>query len=575
MNIQLQTIRRQCLVALLCLSYMGVTAQFSGFYDPTNWSTVQISGANGSVNPANAPTSIALTGPDNISGQAWTRYQITIPATGTLSFSWSVVHQDPGYDGFGYWYNNTYTELTDQTQSGTTSISVAAGQLFAFYGESFDGCCGTFVSTISNFVAPNPAMNDAGIDEIINPSDDFCADSTEVLVRIKNFGINQITPVSVGWSVNGVNQSPVTYTGLLDTAGGTGVDTAVVSLGNFYFEDTISLLVWTSMPNNVADTSNLNDTMLIEFVAANPEISLDNQDMCEGDFFTLSAEAGFAAYLWSTGSTAQQIQITQGGSYAVTVTDIVGCQDSAIAFITEHPSPDVSLGPDTSACDGLVLDAGNAGNSYNWSSGEFTQSILVTSSGFYSVTVESSQGCEGEDEIQVTIHESPTVDLGSNFSLCVEEGETAVLAAGSQFQFYSWSTGETTSNIIVGGYNIPVGSQNFSVQVTDANGCSGADTVKVNFISCWPTGLDDPESAGKLVAYPNPTHGMLTLSVGASGTHITRASIVDMQGSVVEELSTLQKTSLTIDLSHLASSLYLLQVVDSEGNMEVLRLAID
>ncbi len=562
MNPALPLYFRMLFLSVSCFIYTTAEAQFSGSYDPGNWSTIQVSGANGSVNANSAPTSIALTGPDNVSGQAWTRYQITLPATGTLSFSWSVAHQDPGYDGFGYWYNNTYTELTDITQSGTTSISVSQGQPFAFYGETFDGCCGTFVATITNFSAPISASNDAGVDEILNPSGDFCADSAEVSVRIKNFGINQITPVTLGWSINGTVQTPVTYSGVLDTAGGSGTDTATVSLGNYFFEDSISLKVWTTLPNNVADTSNDNDTLTFDLVAPNPEITLDNQDMCEGEFFILQADPGFSGYLWSTGSTAQQIQITQGGSYSVTVTDYVGCQDSSTALVTEFPSPVVDLGGDTSACDDLVLDAGNTGASFLWSSGETTQSIFVTSSGFYSVTVESAQGCETIEEVEVTINPSPSIDLGPNVTLCVEEGETAVLAAGSQFQFYNWNTGETTSNILIGGYGIPVGAQNFSVIVTDANGCTGGDTVKVNFVSCWPTGISD-DNTSSLIVYPNPSQGIFSIELNTATPSISELYISDLQGRLIwSETNPIAGNLLQFDLSHLEPATYILSIRD-------------
>lgn len=557
------------LIALFCGSL--TQAQFSGTYDPSNWSTVQITGANGSVNAVNAPTSIAMTGPDNITSQAYTRYQITVPASGTISFNWSVVHQDPGYDGFGYWYNNTYTELTQITQSGSTTVSVAAGEIFAFYAETFDGCCGTFVSTISNFSGPIQAANDAGIVEILNPNDDFCADSAEVLVHIKNYGVNQISPVTIDWTINGTAQNSVVYSGLLDTAGGSGVDTATVSLGTHYFEDSIQIVAWTTSPNNTNDTVNVNDTQMVDFIAPNPEITLNDQDMCEGEFFILSAEAGFASYIWSNGSTAQQIQITSGGTFSVTVTDETGCQDSATAVVTEYPAPVVDLGGQQEGCDELTLDAGNAGSTFAWNTGDVTQLIEVTSSGFYSVTVENSQGCASDDEVEVTIHDSPTVDLGEDFALCVDLGESAVLAAGTGFTFYSWNTGETTSNIIVGGFGTPTGNEEFNVEVTDENGCTGLDTVKVNFKNCIPAGI--AEANGEAVtAFPNPTKGMIQFSIPYEDTW--SMSLVDVAGRVLHSYSNQSGSDeLTMDISQLESGLYFarFEIADRVLTLPVMR----
>jgi hypothetical protein len=51
-----------------------------------------------------------------------------------------------------------------------------------------------------------------------------------------------------------------------------------------------------------------------------------------------------------------------------------------------------------------LLDAGaGAGYTYFWSTGETTQTILVTASGDYSVTVVNAEGCEKSDTVLVSI----------------------------------------------------------------------------------------------------------------------------------------------------------------------------
>ena len=46
-------------------------------------------------------------------------------------------------------------------------------------------------------------------------------------------------------------------------------------------------------------------------------------------------------------------------------------------------------------CQGLTatLDAGNPGNSFLWSTGAVTQTITVSSSGQYAVTITNLNGC--------------------------------------------------------------------------------------------------------------------------------------------------------------------------------------
>ncbi|MEM7659175.1 MAG: hypothetical protein AAF399_23850, partial [Bacteroidota bacterium] len=54
--------------------------------------------------------------------------------------------------------------------------------------------------------------------------------------------------------------------------------------------------------------------------------------------------------------------------------------------------PIVDLGPDLSACDSAVLDAGNAGATYVWNTTETSQTITITSSGMYWVDVTDGGG---------------------------------------------------------------------------------------------------------------------------------------------------------------------------------------
>jgi hypothetical protein len=137
----------------------GQSIGFDECYVTTNWSLQQLNGGNGSVNTSGAPNSIQLTGPDGTGPNSYTIYQITVPVSGTISWSWNVSHNDCGFDTYGYQINGTDFPLATCNASGTTSVTVTAGATFAFYGNSSDGCCGTFVVTISDFNKPCPGQN--------------------------------------------------------------------------------------------------------------------------------------------------------------------------------------------------------------------------------------------------------------------------------------------------------------------------------------------------------------------------------------------------------------------------------
>jgi hypothetical protein len=65
--------------------------------------------------------------------------------------------------------------------------------------------------------------------------------------------------------------------------------------------------------------------------------------------------------------------------------------------------PVVDLGPDFSTCNTgpITLDAGNPGSTYSWSTGASSQTIAVSSSGSFQVTVTNSCG-SNQDEITVS-----------------------------------------------------------------------------------------------------------------------------------------------------------------------------
>lgn len=114
--------------------------------------------------------------------------------------------------------------------------------------------CGVDMSSASN--------NDIGASLLTSPGL-FCTPGIlPVDVQVKNYGVNQVNNLTVNWSVDGVVQTPVSYSSVLDTFGGVGSTTAVVSLGTYNFPSTaITIKVWTSSPNNLSDTIPQNDTV--------------------------------------------------------------------------------------------------------------------------------------------------------------------------------------------------------------------------------------------------------------------------------------------------------------------------
>jgi len=149
------------------------------------------------------------------------------------------------------------------------------------------------------------APNDAGVGSIDQSLTSSCPGTFPVFVNLQNFGTNQITTVDIEWEVNGVAQTPVTYSQLLDTAAGTGPSSALVNIGNITYAPQTNYVVkaWTTMPNMTADTANLNDTATATLALAAPQItSVTNVT-------ATTAEVNFGAV---PGITYQAIVVPQG-----------------------------------------------------------------------------------------------------------------------------------------------------------------------------------------------------------------------------------------------------------------------
>jgi PKD repeat protein len=185
-----------------------------------------------------------------------------------------------------------------------------------------------------------------------------------------------------------------------------------------------------------------------------PNIAQPNSTLfCPGSSVTWNTNLGeHYTYDWSTGETTESINIDTPGSYFVTVTDTNGCSKTfpSIEFEEDAYSTTVSLGPDVSLCSGnaISLVSGEAETvSYTWNTSETTPSIVVNSTGTYSVTTTNANGCEANDDIAVTIiGDAPVVQIGMDANYCQGEAFTytdnSFTTDGSNITSWSWDFGD-------------------------------------------------------------------------------------------------------------------------------------
>ena len=159
------------------------------------------------------------------------------------------------------------------------------------------------------------------------------------------------------------------------------------------------------------------------------------------------------------GFNLNEILLTSGLSLSGLPSEIRTSSGSAIQF---------SFGNDTTLCPGTTLNlTAPIASTYLWSTGATTQTITVTTTGQYWVSV-SNGTCFSSDTINVTFS-LPTINLGDDTTLCTGQ---SLLLNGGVANTYLWSTGATSQTI-----NVTSAGQ-YWIKASNSN-CSKRDTIGV------------------------------------------------------------------------------------------------
>ena len=208
-------------------------------------------------------------------------------------------------------------------------------------------------------------------------------------------------------------------------------------------------------------------------VRPSPLVSLSNDTtLCEGETMILDATIPNVTYRWQDGSTNATFQVTQPGRYEVSMRAANGCTSTETIQVSYASYPLVSLGKDTTLCEGetLTLQATNPGATYLWQDNSTSSTFKVTQPGIYWVEV-TTNNCSIRDSIEVIYNPLPTVDLGNHATILCE-GETITLDATTSNATYLWQDNTTKST-----YEVTQPGR-YWVQVT-VNNCSVTDTIEV------------------------------------------------------------------------------------------------
>lgn len=287
--------------------------------------------------------------------------------------------------------------------------------------------------------------------------------------------------------------------------------------------------------------------------------TLSPSNPCVGDVVTLTALSA-SGYAWSTGSSAQTLQVTSTGWYWVDATNAPGCTARDSVFVTFSPLPTPTITGIDTICEGdtTTLTA-NGGTTYFWSTFSASASITVfpANSTTYVVTATDASGCIGVDSSVVVVNPLPPVPLvtANGHLLAIQNPPS-----GCTFQWYR-------DGVEIPGATSPIYLATISGIYTLRMTCDGCP-IFTDPYTLTIVGFDFAGNASfGLQVNPNPNAGRFTVRLDLERDRNVGISIYDLVGKLrwshAGDLP-YGEWKQVIDLSALARGIYLLQVV-SEG----------
>ena len=183
------------------------------------------------------------------------------------------------------------------------------------------------------------------------------------------------------------------------------------------------------------------------------------------------------------------VDTTQCASATLYAKDCAGNISSPMPLTFTKGAKPVIVASKTLLCtgtDSAVLDAGPGFTGYLWSTGDTTREITVKKAGSYFVTVQEGVGCPAtSDPVTITFSPAtPKIVPSGPVALCAPD--SAQLDAGAGFATYQWLNngasipGETSQTMLARA------TGSYSVQVTNAAGCSGTSQAVAVTINPLP-----------------------------------------------------------------------------------------
>ena len=182
-------------------------------------------------------------------------------------------------------------------------------------------------------------------------------------------------------------------------------------------------------------------------------------------------------YQWNSGQTTNTVENVTAGRYMATVTDANGCYTSFSTTVAEPQKlistvdaiTDIRCFAENSGSINVTALKGSSPYTFEWSNGATTEDLRGVVAGDYTLKITEANGCVSILEASI---EEPTeflasVDMVNDIS-CFGDSTGAIdisVIGGVMPYSFAWSNSLQTQNLS------NVIADNYSVMITDANGC--------------------------------------------------------------------------------------------------------
>ncbi|MBL7934911.1 MAG: gliding motility-associated C-terminal domain-containing protein [Bacteroidia bacterium] len=340
----------------------------------------------------------------------------------------------------------TYTYLWSNNQTGNTATNLCSG-IYEVQITDGNGCLST------SSVVINSSSGITG--ENVIATDVTCAGLCNGTANVTAVG--GVAPITYNWVHN--NSTSQTISGLC--------------AGTYFC--------------NMTDANGCSRTASVVIGAATSLTitSQVTQSSCSSSTgsITVSVTGGSGVYTYAwlpTGNTASVTNLAPG-SYTLTVSD-GSCSETEVYSINAINAPVITSTKTNISCNGncdgilsIAISGGAPGYTTLWSNGASTSSISALCIGAYSVEVTDAAGCKAVRNFSLgpvsqISFSSPDVDDPTCYNSC--NGSLTVISIGGAMPYtYSWTpvgiNTPTVSGLCAG---------NYSVLVTDANGCPASSS---------------------------------------------------------------------------------------------------